>query len=73
MRLDGNGMSMDMGRKGIILAGVFVVYLMTACAERPDSEERGGIRVAVGESADRESRRKWQTPSFIWQAIWPPM
>ncbi len=58
MRLDGNGMSMDMGRKGIILAGVFVVYLMTACAESPDSEERGGIRVAVGESADRESRRE---------------
>lgn len=33
------------------------VCFMTACAQKPDSEERGGVRVAVGDNDYQRSRR----------------
>ena len=45
-----------MNKKFIITAVMTAVCFMTACAQKPASEERGGIRVAVGDSGYQESR-----------------
>ncbi len=47
-----------MYKKRMIMAVMIImaVCFMTACAQKPDSEERGGIRVAVGDSGYQESR-----------------
>ncbi len=47
-----------MYKKRMIMAVMIImaVCFMTACAQKPDSEERGGVRVAVGDSGYQESR-----------------
>lgn len=49
-------MKTTMYKKRMIMAGMMVACFMTACAKKPDSEERGGVRVAVGGGAYRGSR-----------------
>ncbi len=53
----GSGMETDMYKKRMIMAVTIImaVCFMTACAQKPNSEERGGIRVAVGDSGYQES------------------
>lgn len=50
----GSGMETDMYKKYMILVIFMAVGFMTACAKKPDSEERGGIRVAVGNGGQQE-------------------
>ena len=46
-----------MCKKRMIMAVMMAVCFMTACAQKPDSEERGGVRVAVGDNDYQRSRR----------------
>lgn len=46
-----------MYKKRMIMAVMMAVCFMTACAQKPDSEERGGVRVAVGDNEYQESRK----------------
>lgn len=48
-------MEKDMYKKLMIIAVMMAVCLMTACAQKPDSEERGGIRVASGDGPAPDS------------------
>ena len=55
----GSGRETDMYKKRVIKAVMIImaaVCFMTACAQKPDSEERGGIRVAVGGNEYQESQ-----------------
>lgn len=45
-----------MYKKRMIMAVMIAMCLMTACAQKPDSEERGGIRVAVGDNEYQENQ-----------------
>lgn len=45
-----------MYKKRMIMAVMMAVCFMTACAQKPDSEERGGVRVAVGDNEYQESQ-----------------
>lgn len=49
-------MKTTMYKKRMIVASMMVACFMTACAKKPDSEERGGVRVAVGGGVYQESR-----------------
>lgn len=48
--LASSGMETDMHKK-YMAAVILMACFLTACAQKPDSEERGGIRVAVGDNS----------------------
>ena len=47
----------DMYKNRMIMTVMIIVSFMTACAQKPNSEERGGIRVDVGDNEYQESQR----------------
>ena len=48
----------DMRKKLITITMLMIMCLLTACAKAPDSEERNGVRVAVGGSPYNDYQEK---------------